>query len=315
MRRASVTVPSLLSVLVVLAGAATARADDPNAPAAKAADTQPQVVQIHEGRHWIWYARDDQFRRYEADIKMLYDYADRAFDRLVEVWGMNVPATKYALYVWPQTGGGFAAANVDDLRILGPGEHPGIGVSYDAFTNTAHDIKGWWAVAIITHEMCNLVLAQTVSHGWPVDWWANHISPFPKMTAVQIEYALRPDVAIGHEQQMQAPLDKMFARLKDQYGWALFRRAFAAAREDGINWERIDKNPSALRTNYVCAYLQLAAPEDLRPVLGGVVPGYDAQTVADIQAARARWRALKDDDAQRIELRERYLRGEALSRN
>ncbi len=307
-------VPLVLLICCTPVRPGLARADEPNTPAAKPVDAQPRVIQIHDGRHWVWYARDDQFRACAADIKVLYDYADRAFDRLVEVWGLDPPATKYALYVWPQTGGGFAAPDIADLRVLGPGAHPGIGVSYDAFTNSVHDLKGWWAYAIITHEMCNLVLAQTVSHGWPVDWWANHISPFPKMTAVQIEYALRPDVAIDHERQMDAPLDKLFARLQDQYGWALFRRAFAAARADGINWERIGKNPSPLRTNYVCAYLQLAAPEDLRPILGGTVPGYDPQAVADIQAARQRWRTLKDDDPQRIELREQYLRGEALSK-
>ena len=35
---------------------------------------------------------------------------------------------------------------------------------------------------------------------------------------------------------------------------------------------------SPLLTNYVCAYLQLGAPDGARPYVRGVVPGYDANT-------------------------------------
>ena len=280
---------------------------------AMAADSwavEPKITKIHEGRHWIWYAREDQFHDHETDIKAQYDYADQAFDRLVEAWGISPPNRTYALLVWPKTGGGFAVGDIAELHDVVSGPQPGIAVSYDAFFNEEHGIKGFWAVAIITHEMTNLFSGQLVSGGWPVDWWADHISPFPKMTAVQIEYDLRPDVAVEHAKQMDSPLDHMFAKLKDQFGWSLFRRAFAAAREDGIDWERIGRNPSALRTNYVCAYLQLAAPEGLHAYLQGVVPGYDRKAVEDILTARKKWRDLPKDDAGRTELREKFLRGE-----
>lgn len=279
------------------------------AAAARSAADEPKVIRIHTGRHWVWYAQEDQFRAHEADYQALYEYADRAFERLVAAWGLTPAASTYALYIWPKSGGGFATANIAEVHAITNAPQPGIGVSFDAFTGTEHGIRGWWAVAIITHEMCNLVLAQLVSHGWPVDWWANHISPFPKMTAVQIEYDLRPDVAVEHARQLTAPLDRMFVRLKDQFGWALFRRAFTAARDDGINWERIGDNPSALRTNYVAAYLQLAAPEDLGPYLQGIVPAYDAQAVARILAARREWHALPDSDPRRTELRAAFLGG------
>ncbi|MGQ9461526.1 MAG: hypothetical protein ACUVTP_04930 [Candidatus Fervidibacter sp.] len=60
------------------------------------------------------------------------------------------------------------------------------------------------------------------------------------------------------------------------------------AKEDGVNWELIGSNPSKLRTNYVCTYLQMAAPEDLSPYFAGVVPWFDADMVADIIKARKR---------------------------
>lgn len=37
--------------------------------------------------------------------------------------------------------------------------------------------------------MVNLFTGQVVSGGWPVDWWANHRSPFSLMTAVEIAYS------------------------------------------------------------------------------------------------------------------------------
>jgi hypothetical protein len=157
--------------------------------------------------------------------------------------------------------------------------------------------------------MVNLFTAQTVSGGWPTDWWANHRSPFPLMTAVQIEHALVPQVAVYHGRELSTPLGQMFLHLKDQYGWALFRRAFAAARKDGINWERIGQNPSALRTNYVCAYLQAHAPEDLASYLTGVVPNFDAKMVTDILKARQRWQSLPEGDSRRHALRGAFLRG------
>jgi hypothetical protein len=45
------------------------------------------------------------------------------------------------------------------------------------------------------------MVLQVVSGGWPVDGWADHLSPFPILTAVNIEYALRPEVAVYHARQ------------------------------------------------------------------------------------------------------------------
>ncbi|HPF38267.1 MAG TPA: hypothetical protein P5081_11295 [Phycisphaerae bacterium] len=294
----------LAAILTVAPAMAPSDSEKKEAPA-----IEPKIVQVHEGRHWIWCVREDHFKAHQKDYEALYEYADQAFDHLCACWGITPERTKYYLLAWPKTGGGFAVGDIGELKHLPGDNHPGIGISYDLFYETDQGVKGWWAVAIITHEMTNLVLGQTVSGGWPVDWWANHISPFPKMTAVQIELSLRPDVGVGHARQLQSPQDRMFAELKDQFGWSLFRRAFEAAREDGINWDRIGENPSALRTNYVCAYLQLSAPEDLRKRLEGVVPNYDAKVVEAILSARRRWKSMEATDGARLERRERFLRG------
>jgi hypothetical protein len=46
--------------------------------------------------------------------------------------------------------------------------------------------------------MVNLSTGALASGGWPMDWWADHRSPFPLMTAVQIETDLMPKVAVEH---------------------------------------------------------------------------------------------------------------------
>jgi hypothetical protein len=265
----------------------------------------------HEGRHWNWYARQDQFSQHRADIEAVYDYADKAFDKLCEAWGFKPPSARYALLVMASPGGGFATADIREVRAITGKKSPGIGCAYDAFSGTANGIKAYWAHVLITHEMVNLFTGELVSSGWPVDWWANHRSPFPLMTAIQIEYALVPQIAVIHERQgREDPLVGMFLLLKDQFGWAMFRKAFRTAAEDGINWDALGTNPSALRTAYVAAYLQLGAPEDISGILKPFVPQYDAQAAGDIVKARSRWVALPRESSQRQKLRSAFLKGD-----
>ena len=272
---------------------------------------QPRFEKIHEGKHWTWYARSDQFQQQKADIEALYAYADKAFDTLRESWGFQPPKPRYSLLVMDRPGGGFAAGDISEVRRINGQRSPGIGCSYDAFSGTANGIKAYWARILITHEMVNLFTGQIVSGGWPVDWWANHRSPFPLMTAVQIEYALVPRMAVFHERQGRSdPLVVMFLKLKDQYGWAMFRKAFRTAIDDGIKWDALGANPSAIRTAYVAAYLQIGAPEDISGILGPLVPSYEAHTVHDIIKARSKWSALPKQSAKRKTLKASFLRGD-----
>ena len=276
-----------------------------------AAAKNPPFQKIHEGKHWTWYARQDQFNDHKADIQALYDYADKAFDKLCEAWGVKPARNKYALLVMDRPGGGFATGDIGEVHAITGRQSPGIGCAYDAFFGTANGIKGYWAHILITHEMVNAFTGDIVGGGWPVDWWANHRSPFPLMTAVEIEYSLVPNMAVFHEQQgRHDPLVRMFMHLKDQYGWAMFRKAFRAAIHDGIRWDAFGANPSALRTAYVAAYLQIGAPEDISGILAPLVPGYDAEVVKDIVEARSKWAALPENSATRQTLKKAFLHGD-----
>ncbi len=52
---------------------------------------EAKLIKIHEGKHWVWFARSDQFESYRQDIERFYDYADKAFEYLCKAWGLNLP--------------------------------------------------------------------------------------------------------------------------------------------------------------------------------------------------------------------------------
>jgi hypothetical protein len=60
---------------------------------------ETKLIRIHEGKHWVWFARSDQFESYRQDIERFYDYADKAFEYLCEAWGLKLPREKYVLFV------------------------------------------------------------------------------------------------------------------------------------------------------------------------------------------------------------------------
>ncbi len=296
---------AVLCLLPALCGLAAEKDQHPGQ-----AKTAP-FVKIHEGKHWLWVARQDQYEAHKADIEAMYEYADKAFDKLCDAWDFRPTYERYTLLVMDRPGGGFAAGDIGEAHAISGKSSPGIGCSYDAFFGSANGIKAYWAHILITHEMVNLFTGDNVSGGWPVDWWANHRSPFPLMTAVQIEYSLVPQMAMFHEKDgRRDPLVGMFMRLKDQYGWAMFRKAFRTARADGIHWDSFGGNPSALRTAYVAAYLQIGAPEDISGILGPLVPRYDARTVKGIIEARAKWAALPEQSQRRQALKAAFLKGD-----
>jgi hypothetical protein len=276
-----------------------------------AAQGQPKFIKIHEGRHWTWVARSDQYENAKSDIEALYEYADTAFDKLCEVWGMQPKKTKFTLLVMDRPGGGFAAGDIGEAHDIPGAERSGIGCSYDAFSGTANGSKAYWAHILITHEMVNLFTGQIVSGGWPYNWWANTRSPFPYLTAVTIEYMLVPKMAVYHDMDgRKDPLLLMFMKLKDQYGWAMFRKMFKTAISDGINWDAFGENPSKLRTAYTAAYLQIGAPEDIIPILAKDVPDFDTQMVKDIVKAHKKWTTLPANSRIRMRLKAAFLKGD-----
>ncbi len=135
-------------------------------------------------------------------------------------------------------------------------------------------VQNRWCLVISAQELVNLFTGSICS-GWPIDWWANHRSPFPMMVAVEVVRDL------GYLQESndydaefeKDPLYVWHKRVKETFGWDLYRRMFSAIKEDGIQWDRIGSNPSKIRTNYVLAYMGIGA--------GGVYMNSATDTIPD----------------------------------
>jgi hypothetical protein len=46
---------------------------------------------------------------------------------------------------------------------------------------------------ILAHELCNLFTGECVSAAWPLEWWANHRSPFPTVAANEVIRKVEPE--------------------------------------------------------------------------------------------------------------------------
>jgi len=248
-------------------------------------------VQVHTGKNFIWYIQQGTWAE---EMKPFFDYADKVWDKIAEWWGSIPVQTRFYLWVHNLRGQGKDgfAGHISALDSVVGKRVVGAGVIDDAFFTTMHGIKGFRAYQLINQETVNLLNALVVSAGWPVDWWANHRSPFPAMVSVEVERALVPEVSFHsemwfHNPPSKSPPDKlppelhqiwaketkaveeeqrlysMFKDLKDMYGWIMFRKMFTMMRDDGIDLQRIGENPSTILTSYVTAYLTLGAGEDI----------------------------------------------------
>ena len=208
-------------------------------------------------------------------------------------------------------GGGFAAGDIGEVRAITGKQSPGIGCSYDAFFGTANGIKAYWAHILITHEMVNLFTGQVVSGGWPVDWWANHRSPFPLMTAVEIEYALVPQMAVFHERQgREDPLVGCSCTSRTSSAGRCSARRFARPSTTGSSGTRSAPIRPRCARPMLPPIFRSARPEDIGGILEPLVPGYDAQAVKDIVRARSHWASMSRQSTRRRASKAAFLKGD-----
>jgi hypothetical protein len=155
------------------------------------------------------------------------------------------------------------------------GANVGVTVTGDAYPNgytseTGLSVPGFWGYLLTLHEFINVWTGEMTS-GWPTDWWADHRSPFPNamdeevfrdLGARQGNPVLTNAGIAQHERYTMSERDPevlMFLSFFDRFGgFPAYNRVFALVRADGLQWDRLGvANPSALRTEYVIAYLQL----------------------------------------------------------
>ncbi len=138
-----------------------------------------------------------------------------------------------------------------------------------------------WIRGVIIGEVINSTTG-AVSDNWPVDWWCDHVWYFPGFVAGEI-LKQAVDTAFGNywltsENYPTYPVYNTFKSLLTQFGWAYYKNFFAAVLADSMHWGNIGANPSQIKTDYVIAYMSLAAGRDL----GGV---FDSDQVANADSA------------------------------
>lgn len=281
------TLRALLLCIALLAGAC----------GAGRAQNDPLIV-IHNGQHYIWYCNQSVWQAHQTDIAPYFDYADRAFAQIISDWGVPMPQRKFYLYVNPANGfAAFAAGDIAEIHQVVGHDAPGISVWADCYWTTIHGIKGYFGYTFTTHESVNNLTGNLVTANWPRDWWADDKSPFPAMTAVQVEREVgQPDVSRFHDDEfVHDPVYQMDKALLHRYGWGLWRKMFDTIQADHLDLSRLDdgNNPSAILTAYVSAYYVIGSGDTLdhlNPYFAGVVPSYNEEATREVLAARTNWK-------------------------
>ncbi len=185
-------------------------------------------------------------------------YLDQVYSAISSILNVSiVPGSSQKLYlvIWQQTGGGVSTSCIGEI-----GHGPGILISYDAWSNPYAGSDNW-SVELIAHESVNVFTGYIVS-GWPRDWWADDISPFPYAIKILVEQQTGHTSAAAQSTSSADALVHMFLNLGSQYGTSVYARTMSDIKNDGWSaW--FGPNPSQLLSDYVVAYLSEAAGTDL----------------------------------------------------
>ena len=241
-----------------------------------AVSAQPStLITIHESRYFIWKSHPGIYEYYEKQITPLFEFADQCYERLREVLGVD-PVTssghKITLIIYSYMGAwaGFGFSVVrgeNNLPIMVRG-NVSMGIDYTSLTKQYSE-STTMAHVLIAHELTNVFTSFVVS-GWPQDWWADHVSPFP--------FAISTIVlnATGHEDAWKKRLEEtrvgkidklvnLFLQLYREDD-RIYARLMKTVMEDGwISWEQVSGglNPHKRLSEYVAAYLSMAAGRNL----------------------------------------------------
>jgi hypothetical protein len=209
-------------------------------------------------------------------------YGDKVISTLETLF--NIPAkSTFEFELDTKTGGAHTGTGCANL---------GDGVAYDAFTGNAYGATSFWGYLLSMHEAINDWTGMA-SGGWPTDWWADHQSAFPNV----MDFHIMNTVGVANNDQnlikaaaaqkkrfypggdsadpKVVALDNVFQLMPGGDGYAGFSHLFAMVTADGMNWDGLGvPNPDQKRSEYVAAYMSLAAGQSVLKTLQG--PGANA---------------------------------------
>ena len=204
-------------------------------------------------------------------------YGDKVVSTLEKLF--NIPAkTTFEFELDTATGGAHTGTGCGVL---------GDGVAYDAFVGNAYGATGFWGYLLSMHEAINDWTGMA-SGGWPTDWWADHQSAFPNlmdfhiMNTVGVENNDMNLIKAAAAQKKRfypggdssdpkvVALDNVFMLMPGGDGYAGFSHMFAMVTADNMKWDGLGvPNPDVKRSEYVVAYMSLAAGQSVLKTLQG----------------------------------------------
>jgi hypothetical protein len=219
---------------------------------------------IHQSQYSVWDIFDNS--RYtgntKANIDLTMSLFDQAVPTVIQDLGRNVPLPVRVHIEDGDCCGGWAGGGEVGFSI---GDFSDSAMCQSPETFTAMD----WTKGVIIGEFVNYATGEGVSGGWPRDWWVDDVWYFPATVVVQVLDELGQSSFARHwelgsvgcpeKDYMSMPIYVAFKNLKLNYGWDAYQTAFSSAKQDQMNWDLIGSQPSALRTNYILAYLTMGA--------------------------------------------------------
>lgn len=224
-----------------------------------------------------WCVQDTVKNAQDALPEAFCKYGDTVVSTLEQV--LNIPAKDtFEFQLDAQTGGAHTGTSCGKL---------GVGVAYDGFTGSAYGATGFWGYLLSLHEAINVWTGMS-SPGWPTDWWADHQSAFPNLMDFHIMEKIGKDTGDANLSKAAAAqkkrfypggdsadakvvaLDNVFAAMPDGDGFAGFSQMFMLQSGDGVKWDGLGvANPDVKRSEYVVAYMSLAAHQRVLAILQG----------------------------------------------
>jgi hypothetical protein len=247
---------------------------------------------VHQSQYSTWDIYElNEYNNRKNSIDDMISLFDQAIPKVMQNLGLTVPLPVKVHIIsggccggW--TGGGEVGFNVGDFD-------PNAVLCDNPVKFTALD----WTRGVIIGEFVNYVTGEGVSGGWPKDWWVDDVWYFPAMNVVQVLNDIvgsstariweQASVGCPEKDYASLPIYVAFKNIKINYGWSAYQNAFTAAKNDQMNWDFIGDQPSALRTNYILAYLRIGANTDITNQFRNAgVSGANISVVQEIINAR-----------------------------
>ncbi len=226
--------------------------------AALSAQAQTWVT-LHQSQYATWVTPDYnkvQTDKYKANIDSIATELDAAIPLITTYLGIKPEKQPIRVEIDSSTEGLGGWAGGGD-----------VGYQISCFFGRPKNSDGLrWIRGVVIGEVINASTG-AVTDNWPRDWWVDDVWYFPGFMAGEILKTTVSDEFSNYwltsESYPTYPVYNVFKLLLAEQGWDYWKRFFATITADKMEWGKIGANPSKLKTDYVIAYMGLAAGRNL----------------------------------------------------